>query len=289
MGDSKQITLSDGRKLGYVTLGPETGRPIFYHHGWPSSRFEALMLQDVMERVNGRLIAVDRPGYGLSDFQPDRTLLDWPDDISELADQLGIDQFYVMGLSGGGPYVAACAYKIPHRLLGATIVAGLSPMSNPQTQEGMRQMNRILLSVGKSMPWLLNLLLWPVQSASSNPKMLERMLSDLPDVDKAVLTEEAGTRMLHSAQESFRQGRKGATQGGRIYAQPWGFELSHITMPVSIWQGTLDVNVPQSNGRIFANNIPNATAHFIEGEGHISLIANHGEAILADLLSSPTE
>ena len=56
-------------------------------------------------------------------------------------------------------------------------------------------------------------------------------------------------------------------------------------MPVSIWQGSLDVNVPQSNGRIFANNIPQATAHFIEGEGHISLVYNHGEAILADLLA----
>lgn len=285
MAQSNQFTLADGRKLGYLTVGSETGRPIFYNHGWPSSRLEAMMLERAAERVNGRLIAIDRPGYGLSDFQPERTLLDWPDDVVELADGLGVDQFYVLGLSGGGPYVAACAYKIPERLLGATIVAGLSPMTYPETQDGMRRMNGILLTLGKSMPWLLNLLLWPVQAASGNPKMLERMLSDLPEVDRAVLTGEAAERLLRGAKESFRQGRQGATRGGVIYALPWGFELSEIKMPVSIWQGNLDVNVPQSNGRIFANNIPQAKPHFIEGEGHISLVYNHGEAILADLLA----
>ncbi|MCP5101395.1 MAG: hypothetical protein GY943_38100 [Chloroflexi bacterium] len=95
----------------------------------------------------------------------------------------------------------------------------------------------------------------------------------------------AETFML-STQESFRQGTKGATHGGRIYALPWGFELEDISMPVSIWQGLLDVNVPLSNGRLYASKLPNATAHFIEGEGHISLLFNHGEKVLSDLLKS---
>ncbi|MEM8863860.1 MAG: alpha/beta hydrolase, partial [Chloroflexota bacterium] len=138
MNDYKQITLKDGRKLAYSTYGSEPeGKPIFYHHGWPSSRLEGANYGDAATKLNGRLIAVDRPGIGRSDLKPNRKLLDWPDDLSELADQLGIDQFYVLGTSGGGPYVAACAYRIPDRLLGAGIVAGLSPMTNPKTKEGM--------------------------------------------------------------------------------------------------------------------------------------------------------
>lgn len=117
-----------------------------------------------------------------------------------------------------------------------------------------------------------------------NPKNLERMLSDLPDVDKALFSGEVAEHLLAMAQESFYQGIQGAKVEGRIYAEPWGFELEEISTPVSIWQGTMDVSVPLSNGRIFATEIPSATAHFIEGEGHLSLIINHGEAILNDLL-----
>lgn len=285
MNDSKQITLSDGRKLGYLTLGSEAGKAVFYHHGFPSSRFEAMMLKDAAEAANSRLIAVDRPGYGLSDFQPNRTMLDWPDDLEELADNLGIDKFYVMGLSGGGPYVVTCAYKIPHRLLGAASVAGLSPKSYPQTKDGMTFMGSLMLTIGDAMPWLTRLLFGQMRKASNNPKMVERMLNAMPEVDRAVLKDEGQKNFLLSIQESYRQGVDGATHDGRIYARPWGFQLSEITMPVSIWQGTLDVNVPLSNGRIYADNVPLATAHFIEGEGHISLMANHGEAILTDLLA----
>ena len=35
-------------------------------------------------------MTIDRPGHGLSDFQPERTLLDWPEDVAALADHLEI-------------------------------------------------------------------------------------------------------------------------------------------------------------------------------------------------------
>jgi pimeloyl-ACP methyl ester carboxylesterase len=65
---------------------------------------------------------------GLSDYKKDRTILDWPDDVVELADALGIDKFPIEGISGGGPYAAACAYKIPDRLTACGIISGLGPM-----------------------------------------------------------------------------------------------------------------------------------------------------------------
>lgn len=68
---------------------------------------------------------------GRSDFQPGRTLLDWPDDVADLADALGIDRFAVLGYSGGAPYAAACAYRLPHRLTACGIVGGGGPAENP--------------------------------------------------------------------------------------------------------------------------------------------------------------
>lgn len=283
MDDSKQINLPDGRALGYGIFGSVTGRPVFFNHGWPSSRFEAEFMAPAANALDIALISIDRPGYGLSDFKAGRTILDWPDDLVALADHLNLDRFPVIGVSGGGPYVAAAAYKIPERLSGAAIVAGITEMTNPRTREGMRLMNRFLLSIGPRFPRLLKLVMRITRSAVQNPKSLERAMRDLPDVDKAVLSGNAG--LMRAAQESFRQGTEGATHGGILYAQDWGFDLKDIEMPVSIWQGTLDVNVPPSNGQILVEEIPNAVPHIIPGEGHFSLIAKYREDILAELIA----
>ena len=106
------IRLQDGRRLGYADLGDAGGTPVFYFHGFPSSRLEACMVEEHARRLGVRLLAVDRPGYGLSDDLPGRTIPDWPDDVVALADALGLERFAVVGSSGGGPYAIACAARI---------------------------------------------------------------------------------------------------------------------------------------------------------------------------------
>ena len=83
------LTLADGRRLGYAEYGDPAGTPIIFLQGTPSSR---LMHPDetITAQRAVRLIVIDRPGFGLSDFQPGRTLLDWPRDLTEFADKLGI-------------------------------------------------------------------------------------------------------------------------------------------------------------------------------------------------------
>ena len=122
--NNQHIKLKDGRALGYAEYGAPEGKPIFYFHGFPGSRLD-WMLSDSdnsANELNARIIAVDRPGMGLSDFKRDRKILDWPDDVVELADILQIERFSVLGISGGGPYTFACAFKIPERLTRTAIV-----------------------------------------------------------------------------------------------------------------------------------------------------------------------
>lgn len=110
------MTLKDGRTLGYAEYGESTGTPVIGFHGMPGSRLVMKSVEKAALAARARIIAPDRPGYGLS--QPDKhgTLLGYVDDIVELADTLKIDRFAVMGVSGGGPYPLACAYKIPQRV-----------------------------------------------------------------------------------------------------------------------------------------------------------------------------
>jgi len=100
-----------------------------------------------------RLICTDRPGYGDSTFQPDRSLLDWGADIAQLADHLGFEIFAVVGHSGGGPHTLACVYALPNRVTAMGIVAGAGPVDTPNATEGMIFLHRLDFTIGRYMPW----------------------------------------------------------------------------------------------------------------------------------------
>lgn len=118
----QMITLTDGRVLGYAESGDPKGKPLFLFHGLNFSRLEVKIVDKEMEKSGVRFIGIDRPGIGLSTFQEDRTVLDIVDDVEALADHLGIEIFSVLGISSGGKYALAYAYKIPHRLRSSNII-----------------------------------------------------------------------------------------------------------------------------------------------------------------------
>src|SRR6476646_8243913 len=103
---NQTFRLRDARRIGFAEYGPSEGEPMFYFHGWPSSRLEVKLVEEIFYEAGARIIAIDRPGYGLSDFQANRKLTDWPNDVAELADHLGLETFGIIGTSGGGPYAA---------------------------------------------------------------------------------------------------------------------------------------------------------------------------------------
>ncbi len=154
------LQLNDGRSLGYAEFGDPGGKPVFFFHGTPGSRLFRPP-DEITRKIGVRLITADRPGYGLSTFQPGRRILDWPADIAQLASHLGIHKFAVSGHSGGGPYVAACAYAIPERLTVAAVLSGAGPADSPGARRGMTSMNKFGVTVGPFLPWpLWHLLVW---------------------------------------------------------------------------------------------------------------------------------
>ncbi|UCB42416.1 MAG: alpha/beta hydrolase [Dehalococcoidales bacterium] len=279
----QQIILTDQRSLGYAEYGAPDGKPVFYFHGFPGSRLDWLLADadNSAAELNARIIAVDRPGYGLSDFKRGRKILDWPDDVIELADVLNIDYFAVMGFSGGGPYAASCAYKIPGRLMATAIACGMGPAEAPGIKEGTcwifpgkPSLIRKLILILSSMGLRKN----PDQFLARSKKALpekEGLLLDQPEVAKAYID------MLR---EAFQSGIRGANQEASLYTRPWEFRLQDITTEIHLWHGELDLSVPISVGRYVADAIPNCHAIFLEDEAHISLPYNHIKEILSVLL-----
>ena len=288
---SKTITLHDGRSLGYTEYGDPAGKPIFHFHGWPSSRLDAQLFAEVAAKFGVRLIGVDRPGMGLSDFQPGRQILDWPDDVVALADGLGIGRFGVQGMSGGGPYTSVCAYKLPSRVTVCGIIAAIGPIE--LGTEGMMPTNRATFFAARWFPWLLRPALWVSlgrfnRDAEKMGVALEKVMQAIPESDKKLMRDPKIKRILVAASyESFRQGSKGPAYDGMLYGHPWGFQLEDISLDkVYLWHGEHDVNVPVAMGRGVASAIPNCQARFYPDDGHFLMTPDHQEEIMAAMTST---
>ncbi len=277
------LRLKDGRLLGYAEYGDPEGKPGFFFHGIPGSRMEAQLGHAAAASLGIRMIAIDRPGYGLSDFKPGRTILDWPDDVVELAGALTIQRFAVAGLSGGGPYAAVCAFKIPERLTAAAIISGSGPFDAPDAREGMTRENRIMFGMARRFPWLMNVPYW-LLSRGSPDRIVSRITSFLREPDSSVVARpEVRAVLRDDEREAFRSGSRGAAWESVLLARPWGFRLEDITMQVHLWQGERDLNVPPAMGRYQAQAIPNCRATFYPDDGHFSLVVDRMEEIVGTL------
>ena len=224
------IKLKDGRLLGYAEYGALQGKPVFFFHGWIGSRLDFCPNDTIAHSLGARVIAIDRPGCGLSDFKPGRTILDWPDDVAELADGLGIDRFAVSGHSFGGPYVAACAYKIPDRLTAAGIVAGIGPLNRPGASKGLPTLPRLSLWMSGHAPlFLMKPYMWQMAWMTSHPKIMSKgLLSLLPKAEVEMVSEPRFTGFIDNMGEMLRQGNKGAMWDVRVFTSPWGFQVEDI-------------------------------------------------------------
>ncbi|MHA2252451.1 MAG: alpha/beta fold hydrolase [Candidatus Kariarchaeaceae archaeon] len=280
--DSNQtIILKDGRTLGYGEYGSKSGAPCFYFHGFIGSRLEGQLFSKELLEHKIRLIAVDRPGVGISDFQPKRKILSWPNDVLELADSLRIDRFSVLGVSGGGPYALSCAYSIPVRLTSCVIIAGMGPLEFGM--DDMSDSTKQMILFAKRYPWLLRLVLWYYYGRKKSDERSIRKLvysrrSMFLEPDIRILDNEHFLNFFtKDTMESIRQGTKGIAHELKLFTKDWGFQLQNISpkVPITLWHGTHDTTVPVTMTQEMAEIIPHCKKKIFGNEGHLSIILNN--------------
>lgn len=287
---NQTIKLADGRQLSFAEYGATNGKPVFFFQGDPSSRLFHHPDEEISVSLGARIITIDRPGFGQSSFQPGRKLLDWPDDVSELADTLNLKSFAVAGISAGGPYVAACAYRIPKRITNAAIISGVGPTDVETDTQQLYRKRQIGITIARKAPWLLRPLIWLVQNPRRGPeRYFEKILEESSSPDQAILSQpEIKNMLISNWLEGTRQGMRGFARDAYIFARPWGFPLEEIRIPVNIWHGDADTSTPLSMAEYLANTIPESKLRVIPNEGHF-LLFKYWKEILAQILQNQPE
>jgi pimeloyl-ACP methyl ester carboxylesterase len=207
----------------------------------------------------------------------------------------------MQGVSGGGPYALACAHALPaSKLACVTIVCGLGPVSEIGMR-GARWVNWLGFAFGyRYAPSFLNRLFWRSQiCARVELSKDERLASHMREFanpksvsekkDQAAMTDEVNARrFLRSSAEAFAQGYDGALQDGKVLSSMWGFRIEDIRseLPMDLWYGRLDVNVPLNHGETIARRLSGRVTLRVEEETHASIFFNWREEFLLEMVRS---
>ena len=284
--EDQVLRLADRRRLGYSESGDPEGAPVLFFHGFGTTRVICPPAQPA-EELGIRLIAVDRPGIGLSDPKPGRNLLDWPADIAELADHLALDSFSIVGWSGGSPYALACGLAMADRVRAIAAVSPAAPLAGSGDPGYLRRFDRQAVRAAGRAPWVIRLAMWHWGRGQRRDaeRFFEKSVADMCAADQEVLTEpDLRSRMIANSTELYRQGGRGMYDEALILARPWGFDPGELRLPVHIWHGARDETVPAAMATHLAQAIPDARLRMIPDEGH-HLLYRYWPGILAELAS----
>jgi pimeloyl-ACP methyl ester carboxylesterase len=164
-----------------------------------------------------------------------------------------------------------CAALLGERVTSAAIVSGVAPVSGPQALEGMNRANQLVFKLARRHS--------PVLTAISSIQMgvfrhwpqraLDMMMKPLPERDKEILSRpEVRSMMAMEATRLSRTTGRAAAQDFEVFFGDWGFPLESIDVPVHLWQGDVDVNVPPLHAKVLHEKIPGSVLHELAGEGH---------------------
>jgi pimeloyl-ACP methyl ester carboxylesterase len=277
------LDLADGRQLEYGSFGPPDAPPVMYCHGFPTNRLELELIEPALTQsgLDVQVVALNRPGYGDSSFQPRRTLLDWPRDVVEAADLLELGEFAVLGVSGGGPYALACALAVPDRVSRLGIAVGMGPaeadgMDNSLTFRTVQKSAMIRRFQFGMIALGLN--------RGQEKKVLEKSLANFSQPDLSVLERpEMQDWFIRVMKQSFKQGGRGAAHDAGLYLNDWGFDPGDINVETHLWYGGSDSLVPDSVGQWLADRIPTSTYQSWPKHGHFTWMETESVGVVEQI------
>ncbi|HUR17167.1 MAG TPA: alpha/beta hydrolase [Candidatus Limnocylindrales bacterium] len=243
------VTVEDATTC-FTEWGDPDGAVVVGWPGNPGSRFGLGWARLYASECGVRLFVFDRPGFGRSSPDPSRTVSSTARRICEAVASLGIESFGVLGNSSGGPYALACGAVAPGSVTSIAVIAGGGRMDEAGSHSGM--------SIENDRFWSL---------ASQGPS------TTTPDFEQLLRNAGANAKGLHKERvadiaEAGRQGAEHLALDAHVITARWDFDESDITMPVDLWHGAADDDIPLEQAWRLADRLPRATLHVWPRHGH---------------------
>ena len=284
------LQLDAQARLAFTEYGDPNGAPVIFCHGWPSSCTMAALTDSAAGRLGVRIISPDRPGISGSTLPRNRALLDWPGILQRLADELHLDKFRLLGISGGAPYAYASGWAMPERVRAIAVVSGAPPIAELPDRAGLLPLYRWMLAFHGFQPAVLRGLFRaarPLASMRTSVNLARKLLRILQPCDAEALRDSfAFDACFESQRRAWRGSAIGVLMDAEIYARPWGFSLADVRVPVRLWHGMEDRSFSFRLAEEVAKQLPNCAERYIPNAGHYSLPIRHMDKILEDLMSS---
>jgi pimeloyl-ACP methyl ester carboxylesterase len=283
------VRLRDGRQLGFAEYGVPDGKPILWLHGTPGGRQQVPPKARAMAASAGvRLVGVERPGAGWSTPHLHENVLGFADDVLDLVDALGIGRFALVGLSGGGPYVLACAHRLPERVIAGALLGGVAPAKGPDAIAGgaaaLAVLGRPLLEVLRvPLGCILSRAIGAIRPVAWHlaPPAIRSLLTA---EDARVICEPLMMEVfVGDIIEAARHHLQAPVCDGVLFGREWGFALRDVRVPIRLWHGDADPLVPLSHAEHLAARLPDTALRVRHGESHVGSLGAADE-VLATLL-----
>jgi pimeloyl-ACP methyl ester carboxylesterase len=275
---TETLRTNDGRLLCYAQWGDPAGFPVFSLHGTPGCRLNRYPDDDAVAAVGARLITYDRPGYGRSERNRGRKVVDCVGDVAAIADALGIERFAVTGGSGGGPHALAVGARLPDRVTIARSVVGVAPVdaadldwSAGMDSENVKEFGWALAGEATLYEELTRLAAEMVANVKTDASKVLGDQWQLAEADRAAMRNPIVMQVMREAMpECVVNGPWGWVDDDLAFTNVWGFDLDEIKVPVEVHYGSQDVLVPAAHGAWLAANVPGAKVVVNDDQGHMN-------------------
>lgn len=267
------FSLPDGRLLAYDEYGLPEGAPVLYFHDTGSSRLEAGFFDETARQQGYRLIAIDRPGIGCSDYSPSLSPLDVCQDALALADALDLERFAVMSLAAGGIFGLTLAHHHPERVCLQLSLAGVPGSVFNEVNE-----HSYAASCWNELTPLLIKVLVRLKHqffADAPDQAIRRLQDHLCYTDRKTLQDPSVQRLLTLDHcEAVRSGYRGVAQDLALCYRKLNFRLQNVHVPTVIWQGSADRLSQRADCEYLAARLPEVSLHRVPNRGHYFFLQN---------------
>jgi pimeloyl-ACP methyl ester carboxylesterase len=290
-GRDQSVRLADGRRLALRHYGVESGIPLLMLHGTPASRIMFAGMDAPARLLGIHVIALDRWAYGGSDAPPTPSLAGFAADVGTVMTDLGIVRFAVAGVSGGGPYAAAVATLLVDRVDATALISPVGLVAESIAAGEVSRFHRFCFQV---LPHFSRVVTAMFAAYAMVLRRNPKLASDLttaraPAVDRPIIDAPAvSARIAVACAEALRVSARGPAIDLALFREIDQLPFAQATMPVQIWMGSADTNVPVQAARRLAKRWPGAVLVDLEGHGHM-WIAEHYDVVLQWVLTAAAQ